>query len=380
MAGYFRGDGLIIRNSLVSDTSTEGIYVIGSSDVLLERNIVRRNNIKQLTGYYPAAVKIFNQTHRVTFRDNLIQEQPYSNGVWFDVGNRDGVIVNNYVEGALNGIFIEISRGATVAGNVVVNSARGLSVLNSADVHAYNNTFVNARVTFERNDRVAAGDTFDWHVTTGPGLDEREGHIFVHNVMAATDSYRDPLLEFLQRTPSLCGKLVRAQAKEVDGNVYIRAASTTDAGAASGAPGPLVVYAPTAGENCTTRLASLDDFRRLQPGFEENGVEIDRSPRSVLKGPDAGHFEFQRALPGAPAINLLPAEVRSLLGWNEVEAMTPARIRCGEGGCDPTVAGKTKARQGWAPGETASQWPVISRITAPSTSKSRYVRVFRSLP
>ena len=44
VAGYFRGDGLVIRNSLISDTGTEGIYVIGSSDVLLERNIIRRNN------------------------------------------------------------------------------------------------------------------------------------------------------------------------------------------------------------------------------------------------------------------------------------------------------------------------------------------------
>ncbi len=40
----------------MSDTWTEGIYVIGSSDVLLEKNIFRRNNIEQLTGYYPAAV------------------------------------------------------------------------------------------------------------------------------------------------------------------------------------------------------------------------------------------------------------------------------------------------------------------------------------
>jgi hypothetical protein len=71
-------------------------------------------------------------------------------------------------------------------------------VLNSADVHAYNNTFVNARVSFERNDRVAAGDVFDWHTTTGPGLEQREGHIFLHNLMAASDSYRDPLLEFGQ--------------------------------------------------------------------------------------------------------------------------------------------------------------------------------------
>jgi hypothetical protein len=109
VAGYFRGDGLIIRNSLISDTSTEGIYVIGSSDVLLERNIFRRNNIKQLTGYFPAAVKIFNQTRRVTCRDNLIIDQPYSNGIWYDVGNRDGVFVNNWVEGALDGFFFEIS-------------------------------------------------------------------------------------------------------------------------------------------------------------------------------------------------------------------------------------------------------------------------------
>jgi parallel beta-helix repeat protein len=318
VAGYFRGDGLIIRNSLVSDTSTEGIYVIGSSDVLLERNIIRRNNMKQLTGYFPSAVKIFNQTHRVTFRDNLIQEQPYSNGVWFDVGNRDAVIVDNYVEGAINGIMIEISRGATVAGNVVVNSYRGLYVLNSADVHAYNNTFFNSRVHFERNERVAAGDVFDWHATTGPALDQREGHIFLHNLMAASDSFHDPLLEFLQKPVPLCGKLVHAQATEVDGNVYIRAAST-----AIGAPAPLIVYAPSEAENCNSQLASLDDFRKLEPAFEKNGVQIDRSPRSVLKGPDLGHFELQRALPNAPAINFLPPELRSLLGWTEEEAKTP---------------------------------------------------------
>ena len=110
-AAIFRGDGLVIRNSLFSDTSTEGLYVIGSSDVLLERNIFRRNNVEHLTGYYASAVKIFNQTRRVTVRDNLVLDNPESSGVWFDVGNRDGVFVNNYVEGAVNGFFFEISRG-----------------------------------------------------------------------------------------------------------------------------------------------------------------------------------------------------------------------------------------------------------------------------
>jgi hypothetical protein len=192
-------------------------------------------------------------------------------------------------------------------------------VLNSADVHAYNNTFFNARVTFERTDRVAAGDVFDWHATTGPGLDQREGHIFLHNLMAATDSFHDPLLEFVQRPSSLCGKLVHAQATVVDGNVYLPSATTE----VNGAPTPLITYAPSERENCTSQLDSLDDFRKLEPSFEKNGVQIDRSPRSVLKGPDLGNFELQRALPDAPAINFLPPEVRSLLGWSEAEAKTP---------------------------------------------------------
>ena len=61
-----------------------------------------RNNIEDITGYYPAAVKIFNQTHRVTCRDNLIYDLPISNGIWYDVGNVDGRFLNNWVEGVGN--------------------------------------------------------------------------------------------------------------------------------------------------------------------------------------------------------------------------------------------------------------------------------------
>ncbi len=182
-------------------------------------------------------------------------------------------------------------------------------------------------MVFERNDRVAKGDVFDWHATTGPGLEQREGHIFVHNLMAA-DDFRYPLLGFMQKT-TLCGKLDRAMVKQVDGNVYIRSPFTATsatppaAGATPAITPPLVTYAPVEGENCSARLASLAEFRKLEPGFEMNGVEIDQSPRSVLKGPDLGNFELQHAIQNAPAIDLLPAEVRALLGWTEAEAKTP---------------------------------------------------------
>jgi hypothetical protein len=316
VAGYFRGDGLVIRNSLFSDTSTEGVFVIASSDVLIEKNIIRRNNVERITGYYPAAVKIFNQTHRVTFRDNLILEQPYSNGVWYDVGNHDGVIVNNWIEGALDGFFFEISQGATVAGNVFVRCDKGVRVLNGANVHVYNNTFVDTRASFERDGRTAAGDHFDWHPATGPDVDRREGHVFLNNLLAASEGYRLPLLQFEQPKP-LCEKLQRPQATEVGGNVYVRSAVP-----GAGVP-PLILWSPAATDTCVARLGSLDEFRKLAPAFEASGRQLDRTPQSIFKGPDLGRYELLQALPGTPGGKTLPADVRKLLGWSEEEARSP---------------------------------------------------------
>jgi len=316
VAGYFRGDGLIIRNSLISDTGTEGIYVIGSSDVLLERNIIRRNNVMQLTGYYPSAVKIFNQTRRVTFRDNLIIDQPNSNGVWYDVGNRDGVIVDNWIEGAIDGFFFEISRGATVAGNVFVRCDKGVRVLNSADVRIYNNTFVDTRASFERNERSATGDHFGWHPSTGPDVDHREGHVFVNNLLVASDSYRLPLLQF-EEPKALCSRLTRPMVKEVDANVYVRPVLP-------GVPAPpLVNWSPAQTDICSSTFNTLDDFRKVVTGFEANGRELDRTPRSVFRGADLGRYDLQPNS-GIPKSRLsTPPDVRKLLGWTDQDAQYP---------------------------------------------------------
>ncbi len=320
VAGYFRGDGLVIRNSLISDTSTEGIYVIGSSDVLLERNIIRRNNIEGLTGYYPAAVKIFNQTRRVTCRDNLVVDNPNSNGIWYDVGNRDGVFVNNRIENAQDGFFFEISRGAIVAGNVFVRCNKGIRVLNSADVRAYNNTFVDTPASFERNERSATGDHFGWHPSTGPDVQEREGHVFVNNLLVASEGYTQPLLRF-EQPKALCEKLSRPQATQVDGNVYVREARVAEGGARSAAP--LAVWSPAASDTCMTTAASLEEFRTLAPAFETGGQFLDLAPQSVFKSPDLGRYELFRTLPVRPRAQATPPAVLSILGWSEQDARSP---------------------------------------------------------
>jgi hypothetical protein len=306
VAGYFRGDRLTIRNSLFSDTSTEGVYVIASADVLLERNVFRRNNVEKLTGYYPAAVKIFNQSHRVTCRDNLVIDNPDSNGIWYDVGNVDGVFVNNWVENAIDGFFFEISKGAICAGNVFVGCNKGVRVLNSRDVRVYQNTFVDSVASFERNERSNVGDHFGWHPRTGPGVDEREGHVFVGNLLVAGESFRKPLLRF-EQPQALCAQLTRPQARQVDGNVYVRYGS---------ASAPLVVWSPVAGEACQKELASLEELRALQPGLEANGRLFGDYVGALFKSPELRNLELARMLPGlAAAAADLPADVLRALGW-----------------------------------------------------------------
>mgnify|MGYP002276962512 CR=1 FL=1 len=313
VAGYFRGDGLVIRNTLVSDTGTEGIYVIGSSDVLLEKNIIRRNNIENLTGYYASAVKIFNQTRRVTFRDNLVIDHPNSNGVWYDVGNRDGVIINNWIENTHDGFMFEISDGATVAGNVFVNNYNGVFVLNAANVKVYHNTFINSSAEFRRDRRGDGDDHFGWHVTTGPGVEERDGHVFVNNLLAVGPGYERPLLEF-EQPAELCDRLDQAQADTVDGNVYVRDRATTSGSV-------LVQLSPADTENCIKNVADLDALESATPGWEANGQALTQSLRTVFKGPDLGQYSLREPIDTQPS-DRVPAEVLELLGWDADSAAT----------------------------------------------------------
>ena len=314
VAGYFRGDGLVIRHCLVSDTRTEGIFVLNSSDVLIEKNIVRRNNIEKIAGYYPAAVKIFNQCHRVTVRDNLITDLPHSNGVWFDVGEVDARFIDNWVEGAVDGFFFEISKGAIVAGNVCVNCEHGIRVLNSSNVQICHNTLVNTNASIERTERSAVADHFGWHPATGPDVDRREGHVFVGNLVVVDEGFARPLFQTLQ-AKALCGKLTRPQLARLDGNVYVRRGP--------GAAGPLMAWSPADGPDCAVQLAALDDLRKLHPEFEAHSRFLDQVYGAVFEGADVDRYALALPLGDVSAAGPLPAEVLALLGWSAADAATP---------------------------------------------------------
>jgi hypothetical protein len=314
VAAYLRGDGLVIRNSLVSDTSTEGIYIIGSADVLLENNIFRRNNIERITGYYPSAVKIFNQSYRVTCRNNLVVEQPYSNGIWYDVGNVDGVFVNNWVENAMDGFFFEISKGAIAVGNVFVNCDKGIRVLNSSGVQLYQNTFVNTVASFERTPRSAADDHFGWHPATGPDVDARHSHVFVGNLLVADPWFRRPLLN-VEQTESLCGRLTDSQLTRLDGNVYVRRGEPTQR--------PLITWSPVAGEKCVAQLGSPADVTKLDGRFEGQSRVVDGYAGALFKSPELNNYELVSPLPVTVTADPVPAAILKIVGWTPEPGRQP---------------------------------------------------------
>jgi len=319
VAGYFRGDHMTIRNCRISDTSTEGVYLLSSSDVLLEKNIFTRNNIERITGYYPAAVKIFNQCYRVTCNDNLVIDLPYSNGIWYDVGNVDGVFINNWVEGvgeinspfsierpwpSDNGFFFEISKGAICARNVFVNCDHGVWALNSSNVKFYQNTFVNSTACISRNERSAAGDHFGWHPSTGPDVDEREGHEFVNNLLTADENFKRPLL-YVWQVSALCEQLTNSQLDRLDYNVYVRTSDTTN---------PLIWWSPVKNDKCSASFNSLKEFQKNYKDFSVHSSFFHNYKGSLFKSWDLGNYELTEDFPGSGESSPIPPEIAKYMG------------------------------------------------------------------
>ncbi len=327
VAAYLRGDRLTIRNCRISDTSTEGIYILSSSDVLLEKNIFTRNNIERISGNYPAAVKIFNQCYRVTCNDNLVTDLPFSNGIWYDVGNVDAVFTNNWIENvgltgravsylqtwpSESGFFFEISKGAVCAGNVFVNCELGIHILNSCDAMMYNNTLINSTACVSRSERSAVGDHFGWHPATGPEVEERDGHVFVNNLMVADATLNRPLLFVWQRS-MLCDRLRDPQFSAIDNNVYVKNGERKGM--------PLILWSPARNEQCIEPLNSPAELSERLAGFERKGILL--TGQTVFLSPELVNYRTMPGFAGHTAAAIPPPEIQSLL---KMQKRTPPYV------------------------------------------------------
>lgn len=317
------GDSLTMRNCKIIDSNTEGLYIVSSSDVLLENNIFAHNNIERWTGFYPAAVKIFNQSYRVTCRENLVTDHPHSNGIWYDVGNVDGVFVNNRIEkvGSVdkssrddrlwpsnNGFFFEISKGAICAGNVFVDCDHGILVLNSRDVKIYNNTLVNSMATIGRTARGDDPDHFGWHPNTGPGVEERYGHAFVNNLITYHDDYTKPQF-FVWQPADLCERLNKPQLDAMDHNLYVRQQANDTAA--------LMFWSPYDNEKCQARLQSPEALHELHPPFAANSKYINGYEDPIYRDVENNDFRLSEEFSAMNNGTVLPDNVVKVMNLDE---------------------------------------------------------------
>ncbi len=317
IAAFLMGDKMIMRNCKVSNTSREGIYVVGSADVLLEKNIIATNNIENITGCYPAGVKIFNQCYRCTCRDNLVTDMPNSNGIWYDVGNVDGRFLNNWIENvgggrvaerniwpSSQGFFFEISKGAVVAGNVFVNCDRGILALNSSGVEIYQNTFVNSTVCIARDTRSAQGDHFGFHPSTGPDVDERFGHVFMNNLLTGDENFERPLL-LVWQPGVLCEKLNESPFKQFDHNVFVQHAKSDYK--------TLAFWSPFQNERCQEEIVTIEDLKKVSKAAD-NCMLFKNNHMPLFKSPILGNYKLMEAFPGADIATELPDNIKKIIG------------------------------------------------------------------
>jgi len=329
VGAFLLGDHLTMRNCRVSHTSTEGVYILSSSDVLLEKNIFTRNNIEDITGYYPAAVKIFNQSHRVTCNDNLVIDHPDSNGIWYDVGNEDGVFTNNWLENvgrsdneftgrsvwpSRNAFFFEISKRAVVAGNVFVNNDHGILILNSSGVKVYNNTFINSTATIARDRRGEGTDHFGWHITTGPAVDQRVTHEFVNNLMVGDEQFDRPLL-YVWQLPDMCEEFVLPSLSRLDNNVYVKLNHNE---------APVIWYGQKLEGACVSSFSTSAELHRAEREFGSHSQSLINYKGPLFKSMRLRNLELAESMKGFVPADHIPVQVEKVLKNYQSDAYTGA--------------------------------------------------------
>jgi hypothetical protein len=188
-----------------------------------------------------------------------------------------------------------------------------LRILNSTNAQVYHTTFVNTVASFERTERSAVADHFGWHPSTGPDVEERDGHVFAGNLLTADAGFGKALLR-AEQSSLLCGRLKKSQFNRLDGNVYVRSGDSRGK--------PLVVWGPLEGANCTGEFENLEALRRSCPLCEAHGLYLSNYYGSLFKSPELKNLRLNTAL-NCPMAVAVPAEVQVLLGWSDRGADTP---------------------------------------------------------
>jgi parallel beta-helix repeat protein len=301
-AGPYSATDAVVRGNTVSYNGSTGLTGVGVDRLLMEHNTVAYNNIERFAVTWTAAGAKFNRADRVVIRDNLV-EGNCAHAIWLDGGVTNATIVRNTVRrNRIFGIFFEISRGAIIASNLVVdNNSPGIAVANSSDAKIYNNTLVgNPKAVFVKEDNRKPTPAEIEHGATYTTIRT----IIRNNILSDASS------GWLLDTSKYTCVDTTPMIDELDHNVYHRTSTSETRYIARWAP----TATKTATGCSTPSYATLADFQAAS-GLATNGIELANvATNQLFVDRASGNY---RLVAGSPAIGsgvALPEDVAAALG------------------------------------------------------------------
>lgn len=301
-----QGTNAIVRDNTFSNNGQRGLYGSYADRTLVEDNLITGNNVRHFATDWAAAGAKFIRTDSLILRDNVVKNNQ-SHGLWVDLSSTNTTIVRNSVlDNQNDGIFFEKSHKAIIASNLVVNNGRrGINILNSSSARIYNNTVSRSIVNINIGDgdpvnlrpgEIAAGIT--WKSTD---------NIVKNNILSNTEGLTEDGVSFLFNVLNHTNTRNDQIVTGLDNNGYHRTSSRVPESVIRFKENPI---STGRGVNFST-VANFS----ASTGLEENALAIDNvATNPFFLDERSGNYQLKSGSPAIKRGQPLPVDIARAIG------------------------------------------------------------------
>lgn len=297
--------GSLYQGNTFSFNGEQGLGGHVSDGTRVENNTFTYNNVDHFRHDWGAAGVKFCASKNMVFKRNVVAHND-STGIWMDCGVNDAAVVGNTVwdNGGI-GIFMEISKGAIIANNLVTGNGflyndAGIRLANSAGARIYNNTLVGNRANIGVSGWTRDPSPWD----QGLPVNYLTEHLVIkNNILADATTTQWPLAQLdVAEDPGNPAAMIDA----LDFNAYVRSKA--------GQPQHIIRWMPLDQPGNEGQFKTLAAFQ-TRVGLEQHGQALDNTPLSeVFVNPGAGDYRLRGESRLTGLGEALPQDVAATLG------------------------------------------------------------------
>jgi parallel beta-helix repeat protein len=272
------GSNVLVQDNTLTYNGQVGLEASYGTNVTVANNNISHNNTRNYDVKVAASGLKGTQMNNFVVRGNWVADNA-SNALWVDANSNNTKIVQNTVlRNKCFGIYIEISSGVIIAGNVVHDNVSGIGVHFTKYAKVYNNTLVNnnTHMDISASYNRAPYDLYHTYI--------------VNNLMGPAHSLMSNLYRY-----NGCNSTAYS---EVDYNGYYRSSTS--------APKNEVNW-------CNSWYTKASSFHSAR-GYEAHGLEIDGGGDPFFVSVSGGNFRLHSGSPAIGRGQPLPSDVAAALG------------------------------------------------------------------